>query len=509
MADMELERSDNSQTMEHIDTDPFHVPSMPFTREVIMLIAVCSAQVMVQAVLAQGILPGTLIGRAFGIPDNEVSWGPAAYGMTSGALMLPSGRIGDIVGHRPLFIIAWAIFSISSIMAGLSFYSKSFIFYALCRGLQGVAAATLVPCALAILGSVYRDGPRKNLVFSLYAAGSPVGYTLGCVFSALIAQLSDWTWMFYLTGIVCALCAVLSYLSIPRVLQDMHDAEAKDDASRPEKQELDYAGALLGVGGLVLFCSAWNLAPSRGWSRPEVISTLVLGLILIVLFVLVERKVEQPLIPINDLCGEALLVLVIMAFGWASFGIMIYYLLNFTINLRKDSLLNTAAQQLPVPFAGLIASWLNTVSLAAGFLPADILAFSLVWFTTSCIILATMPVHQSYWIQTFWFYVIAPFGMDLSFPSATLLMSQLVPPRQQGIAASLIATVVYYSQSIGLGIAGTVESQVSNGNILRGYRGACYSSIILAGLGLVLGIGPILRSRVKRQRPESPISGKG
>ena len=101
--------------------------------------------------------------------------------------MLPAGRIGDIYGHRYCFVAAYTWGAISSLMAGLSVYSNSFIFYSACRGLQGIACALLVPCALAIPGSIYKEGPRKNLVFSLYAAGSPIGFTIGSVFSALLA----------------------------------------------------------------------------------------------------------------------------------------------------------------------------------------------------------------------------------------------------------------------------------------------------------------------------------
>jgi MFS family permease len=402
-------------------------------------------------------------------------------------------------GHRRCFVGAYVLFALASLMAGLSIYSKSFIFYTVCRGLQGIASAQLVPCALAILGSIYKEGPRKNLVFSFYAAGSPVGFTLGAVFSALLAQLAWWPWMFFATTFVCCGLGIVSFFAIPK-LPGEHYLERKDDQSAGKKlrQEFDWLGTVTGLGGLILFNVAWNQAPAVGWAAPDVVATVVIGFALFVTFFVVQGRVKHPLIPVDRLSKEAAIVLATTALGWASFGVLIFYLINFTLNFRGDSMLSVAAQCVPVPFTGFAASYLNSFLLRHGFPATEILAFSLVWFTVGAILLATMPVHQLYWEQAFWIYILAPFGMDMNFPSATLIMSQLVPPERQGIAASLVATVVYYSQSIGLGIAGTVQTYVARADTVEGFRSAAYSGIGLAGLGFVMAMWPVLEKRLRK-----------
>lgn len=458
--------------------NPFLIPRLAFSRELLMLVTVCSAQTLVQACLAQGILPDGVIGRGFAVGKADSTWGPAAYGLTSGAFMLPAGRIGDLYGHRRCFVAAYLWMAVSSLMTGLSVYSSSFVFYSVCRGMQGIACAMLVPCALAILGSIYKEGPRKNLVFSLYAAGSPVGFTIGAIFSALLTQLVWWPWMYYLTAIVCCGLGAISFFTIPILPGEFYRKDHQNSsAGKSGRGDFDWLGTFTGLAGLVLFNVAWNRAPAAGWDAPDVIATLVIGIVSFTAFFFVERKVKEPLIPVDKLSKEAALVLTTTALGWASFGILIFYLINFTLNFRNTSLLNTAAQIIPVPFAGFAASYLNSFLLGRGFLATDILAFSLIWFTVGAILLATMPVHQLYWKQAFWIYVLAPFGMDLNFPSATLVMSKLVPPERQGIAASLVATVVYYSQSFGLGIAGTVQTYgyVSEPNVVSAFRGASYT----------------------------------
>ena len=95
-------------------------------------------------------------------------------------------------------------------------------------------------------------------------------------------------------------------------------------------------------------------------------------------------------------------------------------------------------------------------------------------------------------------------GMDMSFPAATIILSDFLPMEHQGIAASLVATVVNYSTSIGLGIAGTVEVHVNRGgkDILRGYRGAFYAAIGLDALGLIFCMHFIFVEQRRIRRPQ-------
>lgn len=217
--------------------DIFHISGLSLTREIFMLFTVCSAQGMVQASLAQSFLPGQVIGEVFGAESADIAWYPAAYGLTSGAFMLAFGRVGDILGHKRLFLAAWGWFSFWALLAGISVYSGSQVFFDICRAFQGIAAAALVPSALAILGSIYKPGPRKNLAFSLYASGAPIGFTLGAAFSALLAQLASWPWVFYINAIACLIYGGLAYIFVPHL------------GRKPSPEPFDYLGTLTIISG--------------------------------------------------------------------------------------------------------------------------------------------------------------------------------------------------------------------------------------------------------------------
>lgn len=165
--------------------------------------------------------------------------------------MLALGRVGDMIGHKRLFVGAWFWSSLWALFAGISVYSNSQVFFDICRALQGMGAAALVPSALAILGSVYKPGSRKNLAFSLYASGAPIGFTLGAVFSGLLAQMVSWPWAFYINAIVCLIYAGLAAVFVPDL--------GKKPVSK--RESFDYLGTFTIVSGkrilpgVLLFCA--------------------------------------------------------------------------------------------------------------------------------------------------------------------------------------------------------------------------------------------------------------
>jgi MFS family permease len=141
---------------------------------------------------------------------------------------------------------------------------------------------------------------------------------------------------------------------------------------------------------------------------------------------------------------------------------------------------------------GIVACFV-TGFLIARLRPGWIMIMSMSAFTLGNIFIAIAPVNQTYCALTFVCLLVIPWGMDMSFPAATLMLSNSVEKKHQGIAASLVTTIVNYSISLSLGFAGTVETHVNNGGLtpsdtLKGYRGALYLSTGLGGLGLVLSV---------------------
>lgn len=470
-------------------------PPMGLAHEIAFVVLASSAQLFTQAALAESIAPLQIMSKDFGSPNpGQQSWFSAAHSLTVGTFILIAGRLGDMLGHKTLFVFGWFWFSLWSLISGLTVYSHSQIFLDICRALQGIGPAILLPSSLAILGQAYAPGRRKEMVFSFFGATAPSGFTLGAVFSGITAQLAWWPWTFWLMAIFCCVNGVLAIFIIPNYFHHDDTASQKDT----KQQYFDWKGAVTGVVGLVLFNIAWNQAPIVGWSEPYIIVLLLLGVLIFVAFLFIECRVDQPLVPVASFDSHVCFVLVCMALGWSSFGIWLYYIWRFTVNLQQNTPLNVAAQLAPTCVAGICAAF--TVGKLLSKVPTSfIMICAMIAFCIGNIIFAVLPVGRLYWKQLFWATLITPWGMDMSFPAATIILSNHVPKRHQGIAASLVTTVVNYSISWGLGIAGTVEVNVNNGGLtdadtLKGYRGAWYTGIGLSGLGAVVALAFIVSS---------------
>lgn len=479
--------------------------TLPLGKEILFVGTICCAQLMTQGGLGQCLVILHVIGNDFGLTNpGELSWLIAAYSLTVGTFILLAGRFGDVYGYKKMLIIGFSWFSLWSMIAGLAVYSNHVLFN-FARAFQGMGPAICLPNALAILGSVYAPGPRKAMVFALFGATAPGGAVIGSLFAALFSELVWWPWTFWSFSIALAGIAALGSIVIPNPPRKV----VKQKWSlRDHLTELDLLGGLCGVTALVLINFAWNQAGVVGWSKAYVYVCLILGFLFVPVFFFIEVRVSPaPLIPFKVLTSDVAFVLGCVACGWSCFGIWVFYLWQFFQILRQDTPLLAVAHVCPVAITGALAS-VTTGILLGRLRPAWVMMIALTAFTVGVILTATAPVDQIYWAQTFVCTMIIPWGMDMSFPAATLILSNAVSKEHQGVAASLVNTVVNYSISLSLGFAGTIESHVDRGgktpaDVLRGYRGAWYMAIGLAGFGLFLSVVFVIKGYWRDRRVQS------
>jgi hypothetical protein len=320
---------------------------------------------------------------------------------------------------------------------------------------------------------------------------------LGSLFASLLA-LAWWPWAFWSFAIALAFIAIVSYFVIPEPPKKMNVTRM---SLSQKLVSLDPGGAVLGITALVLINFAFNQAPIVGWQEPYVYVCLIIGFLAVGAFMFVElRVVDDPLIPFHAFTSDVCFVLGCMACGWASFGIWVYYLWTLLLQVRGLSPLLATAQISPLAISGCVAAILSGFLLSR-IRPALIMAMAMCAFLVGNILIGTAPVDQTYWAQTFVCTIIIPFGMDMSFPAATVILSNAVETKHQGIAASLVNTIVNYSISLGLGFAATVEVYTIDDAIepvLTGLRHAYYMAYGLAGLGLFVSLCFIAKSYLSK-----------
>lgn len=186
-----------------------------------------------------------------------------------------------------IFGLTWLV--MWSIICG---FSKSEVMLDVCRALQGFGPAAFLPSSMMLIGRVYRPGPRKNLVFSIYGACSVVGVFVGILSAGIFGTFIHWSWYFWIGAILAAITAVVAYFTIPC------------DFGQQDRQDIkmDWLGAALIVTALnaLTFSITDSSNAPWGWKTPYIFGNLILGTILLLLALYVEARIAKcPLLPLD------------------------------------------------------------------------------------------------------------------------------------------------------------------------------------------------------------------
>lgn len=196
-----MTNGDAPTTPRTVENSPMKVESpqigtaqMSRLHEILFIINVCLAQFLALSGLAQTVAPMFIIGDSFGIKNDAViSWYTAAFSLAVGTFILPAGRIGDMYGHKRVFMLGWAWYAVLSLITGFSYIPGSkngSMMLSITRGFQGLGPAVTVPNAMALIGTTFPPGMKKSIVFSLFGSCGPTGFVVGALFSSVLSQLA-------------------------------------------------------------------------------------------------------------------------------------------------------------------------------------------------------------------------------------------------------------------------------------------------------------------------------
>lgn len=247
------------------------------------------------------------IKAALGFTPAGLSWIQNAYTLAFGGFLLLGARAGDILGRRRMFITGLGIFTLASLAIGAAQSPAWMIAF---RAVQGIGAAVLAPSTLALISTHFAEGHERNRALAWYAAAAGIGATLGLVLGGLLADLISWRAGFFINLPIGALL-------IAGTLRHIHETERH--AGR-----FDLAGAITSTLGMCALVFGIVEAAEAGWTSPLTQSTILSGLLLLAVFLWIERHASQPLLPLellanaqrNGAYGARLLFLSGMAGFW-------------------------------------------------------------------------------------------------------------------------------------------------------------------------------------------------
>ena len=425
------------------------------------------------------------------IPPNSTIWPASATALTTGSSLLIFGRLGDIYGGYYVFIggLAWCF--LWSLIAG---FSKNELMLDFCRALQGFGPAAFLSTGVLLLGSAYRPGPRKNIVFSVYGACAPVGYFFGIVLGGVAGQFLSWRWYFWIGAILTFVTCATSCLAL-RSEQRRHEISTV---------KMDWLGAVLFFPGLILvvFSVTDSAHAPHGWKTPYIYVPLVIGAFVVMAAVYVEGWVaDQPLLPLDLFRVPGMAGLFVAAFfSYGVFGIWLLYATIYTQNVEGASPLQVVAWFVPFGVGGLFFSFVGGLFLhrISGRI---LLAISGIGWIMANLLFAIAPVGANYWAYTFPAMICGTLGIDVTYNIISIFVTTSLPEKQQGLAGAILNSLLFLGISLFLGLADLVASKYTVNGIREGYKPVFWFSLACAVLALV-----ILLAFVKIEKARSDMT---
>jgi MFS family permease len=426
------------------------------------------------------------IGSHLHMSASSLQWVVSGYVLGYGGFLLLGGRASDLLGRRRVFVAALAVFAAASALGGAVNDGTLLV---LARMGKGVAAAFTVPAGLSILTTTFPEGPSRNKALGLYGTSGAAGFSLGLVIGGLLTQLG-WRYVFLLPTPV-ALTLLLGAL---RVLEP---AEAPSRARR----RYDLLGAITVTATMLALVYSIVEAPTRGWSDIRTIGGLVLSAVLLVVFVVVERRAAQPLVRLGILRTPTLWSADLAAVLW--FGSYLGYQFLATLYVQAVagwSPIAAALAFLPqgafLPVLGgqaerLIGRFGTTRLIAAG-LTAFAIGYAL--------LLREHSDHLDYVAMLLPTTAAIGIGWGIGFPALNVQATAGVAAREQGLAAGLFNTSFQIGGALFVAITSAVVSSHRIGGhgaagILDSFRPTL---LILIGVALAGVVALYVGARFRR-----------
>ena len=406
------------------------------------VIAATQLMVVLDATIVNIALPH--IATALKFSTTDLSWVINAYTLTFGGLLLLGGRIGDILGRRGTLITGVLLFSLASLLGGLS--TAPWMLLA-ARALQGMGGAIASPTALALIATNFEEGPARNRAFGVFSAVAGAGGAIGLLAGGMLTSWLSWRWVLFVNvpiGIAIALLAPL-YIN--------------DSERRPGR--FDIPGALTSTLGMVSLVYGFIRASEDGWGDPWTLGAFGSAAVLLTGFLLIESRTAQPITPLRmfrdrNRSGSYGIMLCLAA---AMFSIFFFVTL-FVQDVLGYSPLRAGVAFLPISVAIVTAAQISA-RLQSRFGAKPFLVAGSLLVTVGITWLTRIDPGSSYLSGVLGPTVLFGLGMGSVFVPVMLTAVSGVAPQESGAASGMLNTTQQVGGSLGLSILVTVFGTAS------------------------------------------------
>lgn len=441
---------------------------------------------LVAAILGSGIalLDATVVNVALPAIENDLGGGLAgqqwvvnAYLLTLGSLILIGGSLGDLYGERRVFALGVGAFGVASLLCALA---PTIELLVVARALQGMTSALLTPVSLALIATTFSDEQERGAAIGTWTAWVGIATVIGPLAGGGILNVTSWRWIFAVNVPFVAVTLALIWLAVER---------GPAQSERPRR--LDLLGALLAALALAAPVFALVEQPKRGWGDPEVLGGLTAGAVLLTLFVLWERRVPDPMLPLGLFRRrnftfanvETLLV-------YAGLSSLFFFL---TISLQQVagwSPLESGLAGLPVTLI-LFALSRRLGALSARFGPRLFMGGGPLVAAAGVLLLARVGEQVDYVTDVLPAMLLFGVGLALTVAPLTATVMAAAVRGDSGIASGVNNAVARVAGLLGIAAVGVAVAGRSGAELdLSGFRiGMVLTAVLVAAGGIVGLIG--------------------
>ena len=386
-----------------------------------------------------------------GLSDVQRQWVVTAYVLVFGALLLLGGRVADYWGRKRAFIVGMIGFGAASAFGGLAQSGTELV---IARGLQGLFAALLAPAALALLTVTFTAGKDRNTAFAVFGIIGGSGAAIGLLLGGALTEFTSWRWCLLVNVVFVVLGLIGGALFLK-------ESKAEGD------NRYDVWGAVTVTAGLGSLVYGFSLA-EEGWGTPQTIGFLALGAGLLALFVLIESKVAQPLLPLrvilNRVRGAAFLMQAIV--GSVLIGATLYLTFHFQIVLGMEPLVAGVANVAMTVVILIVVPILTKQLPVIG--PRPLMIVGPLFAAAGLFYLSFITPDGSYFTQVLPALVLLGIGLAMLFVPLQNLALTGVAPHDAGAASATVNASMQIGGSIGISVFTAMYAQAADSSLAGG-----------------------------------------
>ncbi|HSK34747.1 MAG TPA: MFS transporter, partial [Propionicimonas sp.] len=450
------------------------------SRIVLGLLVSAQFLVMLDASIVNVALPS--IQSELGFGPAAVTWVVNAYVLAFAGLLLLSGRAADLFGRRRMFIAGASLFTAGTVLAASAVTQELLIAG---RVVQGIGAAGLSPAAMSLLLATFPAAQRARAL-GAWGAASTLGGATGVVTGGVLAGTVGWRAVFLVT-VPVSLGAVA--LARRALIVD----------PPPGRRGVDWTGAIAVTGALVALVHGAVDAVDHAWTSPRVLGVLVASMVLMVLFVVVERRSADPLVPLHLFRSRVLRRSTVLALLGGASRASTFVL----VALSLQQVLAMAPEQaglamVPTSLMGFAVSLVVLPRVLETVGPARSIVLGLVVLASGHLWLAYAPAGSGYAVAVLPGLLLVATGVALSFTPTTMVLAAAVPATHTGLASGLAGASMQIGGALGTAafiVVGVSAGRQAGGALDASGFAAAFTAAAVVALGTAaLGLG-LIRSR--------------